>query len=419
MSLKKFIPNKELLNSKEFKATALLFSTQVLFIVFGFFNKSIQTRTLGPEIYGNFAFFISTLMFTSNFFHLGFFSSTQVLIAESHDTRRIRELIGGGVIFFLIISGLYTCTILLFAGLIDQVYGTDLAYLFRKLSFLAPIIIFRYFVNAIATGSGKILGISLYPLTSRLVFLLALLSLVFHDMIDLDLVLTWNLLSMLIGAVAIMIFFKPKFSNMGARLKEIIKKTKEHGFHMYLGGVMQQSTYKLDEMMIPYFVGTTGLGFYTLGIALCTPIPMLSQSASRALFRKMATGDKITNTLFRFNFLWLIGTSLILVLSVNWIVPLLFGPGYEEVGYITSILVIAHIFQGLAQPFMFLNAKSQGKKVRNALFIGTIVNLVGNIALIPIWGITGAVIASIISKITNVCFKYYYYKKYLRESGAT
>jgi O-antigen/teichoic acid export membrane protein len=415
LSFNKIIPTKELLNSKEFRLTALLFASQIIFLMVGFANKSIQTKEFGPEIYGHYAFFISVLMFTSLFFHMGFFTSTQVLIAENQDKQKEREFIGAGFLYFLLVGLIYSIFVYATAELIDKIYDLSFSDLFKKLSFLAPLFIFRFYINAVSTGSGKVLGISLFELSGRAIFLISMVSLIFLDKFTLSVVLTLNLLSLLFGASIVLAFFKPSFSNLKIRSGEIWAKNKSHGFHLFIGGVLQQSTYKLDEMMIPYFVGSTGLGFYTLAGLLCAPIPMLSQSASRSLFRKMAHGEKITDTLFRFNFLWLIFSSLGLVLAVHWIVPILFGPGYEQVAGITSILIIAYILQGLFQPFSFLNAKSQGKKVRNAQVYGTIVNVIGNFAFIPIWGITGAIIASIFSRATTLGLFYFYYKKYLKE----
>ncbi len=416
MKFEKLIPSKELIESKEFRSTAWLYGTQILFIGIGFINKSIQTKTLGPEIYGDFAFFVSFLMFSSLFFHFGFFSSAQVLIAEDQNKKKESELIGAALVYFLFCCVAYIIFILAIADFLDDFYDLSLSEIFRKLSFLAPLFTFRFFVNSLATGTGKVLAISIYPLISRVIFLIALGALMFYNLIDLERVLVWNLVSTLIAAVAILFVFKPSFKNFPLRARQILKKNKEHGFHMYTGAIFQQSTYKLDEMMIPYFVGTTGLGFYTLAGLLCSPIPLLSQSASRALYRKMAAGDRITPTFFRLNLIWLVSSGLGLALVVHWIVPILFGPGYEEVANIASVLVIAYVISGLLGPFMFLNAKSQGKRIRNANFIGTLVNVGGNFALIPIWGIMGAIYASILSRLFNFIFYYYYYKAYLRES---
>ncbi len=415
MSLKKYLPNKELRNSKEFSHTLILFGSQILFIGIGFLNKSIQTNEFGPEVYGHFAFVSSFLMFSSAFFPLGFSASAQVLLAESSNQKVQKEITGAGIIYFLITGVIYSGFILLSSYFIDSVYGLGLGSIFRSLSILAPLFLFRFFVNAIAIGTGKVLGISIYEISGRVIFLCSMLVLIYHKSFTLESVVFFNLLSMGMGAIIIGSIYSPSFQNLRPTMSRLWDKNRKHGFPLFLGGALQQSTYRLDEMMIPYFVGSTELGFYTLAGALCSPIPMLSQAASRSLFRKMASGDKINNTFFRLNTAWLLLSSLGLVLVVHWIVPILFGPGFEEVAWITNFLVIAFMIQGLLQPFSYLNAKSQGVKVRNAHAIGSVVNVIGNFSLIPFFGVIGAVIASIISRATNLGLFYHYYKVYQKE----
>jgi O-antigen/teichoic acid export membrane protein len=138
----------------------------------------------------------------------------------------------------------------------------------------------------------------------------------------------------------------------------------------------------------------------------------LSQAFSNALFKDFAHRDYIPYKLFLFNALWLITALVGLVFLSEWLVKVLLGPGYQTVAYYVNFLAVAHLFQGLYQPFAFLSAKSWGKAVRNVSIIESVINVVGSIVLIIMFGIYGALITSIAAKLTHFLGLWYYYRQY-------
>jgi O-antigen/teichoic acid export membrane protein len=101
----------------------------------------------------------------------------------------------------------------------------------------------------------------------------------------------------------------------------------------------------------------------------------------------------------------------------KWIVETLFGAEFQDVSTYVIGLSIAFFFQGLYQPFNFLSAKSQGKAVRNVAVTESIINLIGNFALIPIMGVNGAIATSIFAKFIHFVGKVYYYRLYLKKAN--
>jgi len=77
---------------------------------------------------------------------------------------------------------------------------------------------------------------------------------------------------------------------------------------------------------------------------------------------------------------------------------------------------MAGFFQGMYQPYnFFLGAKGKGQWMRNMSIIMSIVNLIGNITLIPIWGAMGAAIASIFGTLSYYLACLWYYNKFMLE----
>ena len=74
-------------------------------------------------------------------------------------------------------------------------------------------------------------------------------------------------------------------------------------------------------------------------------------------------------------------------------------------------------------PFSFLAVKSKGKELRNVAYAEAMVNVIGNLLLIPTAiiimgskedGVFGAIIASILSRFTHFVGLWYYYNKMVK-----
>ena len=65
-------------------------------------------------------------------------------------------------------------------------------------------------------------------------------------------------------------------------------------------------------------------------------------------------------------------------------------------------------------PFSFLAVKSKGKELRNVAYVEAIVNVVGNVILVPIYSVEGAIYASILSRFTHFVGLWYYYNKMIK-----
>ena len=207
---------------------------------------------------------------------------------------------------------------------------------------------------------------------------------------------------------------KPIFNNIGLYTKEIIQKNREYGWHYYTGAIANQTTFKLDELFITYFVNVSQLGFYTLANMICSPMSIMSGAISKSMFKKMASLEKIPRKLFIYNSFWLVVCVLGLYLIGEYIVSFLFGAEYGEVALLIIPLSIAHFFQGLSAPFAFLSAKSMGKEIRNVAFAEGAVNVIGNIILVPLHGVYGAIIASILARFVHYICLAYYYRNYTK-----
>lgn len=406
--------NSNRISVKNYKQTFLLFSSQILLIFIGLGIKYIQTNALGKEAYGVYAFFGTITGFSVLFFRLGFISSLQVLLAECKEKIAAQKLIGTGFLITLLLGISFAFYIFILSFFIDNLFEATIGnYLF----YLAPFCIifpFRAFFLSVATGTNEFQAWVNYDVLSKVFFFIILLFLWFSNTINLWYVLLFNVLTLLLAFAITFPSYKASFNTIKNDFSKIWEKNKAYGFHFYLGTISNLSTYKLDELLIVFFIDSTQLGFYTLAIVICSPMVLLSQALSNSLFKKFAQSDVIPKQVFTYNLAWLLASLLGIYILGDFLVDFIFGEDFALVKTYLVPLSFAYFFQGMYQPYNFLTAKSQGKQIRNVAFAESFVNIIGNFALIPILGVMGAIFASIFAKALHYCGKVYYYNQYLK-----
>lgn len=405
------------LKSRTVQQTALLFGSQLLMVGIGFGIKTIQTKYLGAEAYGLYAFFGSFTGFAVLFFRFGFFSSLQVLIAENRNPIKEKELFGLGFLINLAAGILFALFIWCVSFYLDQWFSVEIGQTLRLIAPFTIILPTRSLIQAMTVGSNKVHILPIFDNVSKVFFALALMIFAFNDLLNIYYTILFNLVTGIVGLGVVFRQFEPEFKNIKSNFKILWSKNKSYGFNFYLGSTANQSTFKLDELTISYFVNTTVNGFYSLASILASPMVMGSQALSNSLFKNFAEQKEIPKKVFIYNTLWLLFSGAILILVSKAIVLLLFGDGFELVSDYAIGLSFAFFFQGMYQPFNFLSAKSQGKAVRNVALVEALVNVLGNIILIPLIGVYGAIYTSIAAKFIHLLGKWYYYNKYLKSNS--
>ena len=396
---------------KTFQQVALLFASNIFLIVIGFGIKKIQTQQLGDINYGEYAFFISLVSFLSLFFRFGFFVSLRNLLAQNHNIIREKKLLAIGFIMATINGAGLGIVVWLLGFFVNDLFQTDMGYSMQILAPLTVVFPFYYLVNSYGAGTNNIKIIAAYSYLPKLLFLIMLM--IFLNDLTIDLIILFNLTATLIIILYFLFKLKPQFSNTKKYWKILWLKNQKYGFHYYTGAIANQTTYKLDELFIAYFKNTTLLGFYSLALLVASPMILMSQALNQSMYKQYSHLKRIPSKIFLYNTLWLIGSMLFLYLFSDLIVVFLFGIEFKSVGNYVIYISFAFFFQGLSSPYTFLAAKSKGKEIRNVAWAEAIANISGNIILIPILGVEGAIITSVISKIINYSYLKYYYRKYL------
>ncbi len=404
-----------LAKTKTAKQTGVLYGSQILAMALGLITAPIVTRVLGPEKYGIFTFVLAVISFISLFFEFGFFSAGARLLAVSKDKKKDQELIGDLILITVGISLSFFLIIFIFSFFIDSIFHTTAGSILRAISILAAIIPFQYMLQQICQGANEIGKMAIANIAPKLWYLAWLLIVISFFKLDILIALALNLTGIIVAVVLIIWTLKPKFDHLKENLSLIWKETKEYGFHVYCGRVVDVSTYQLDKIFISYFVNTLWVGFYNLAMVITSPMALLSRALSTSLFKGFANRDRIPRKVILFNFLWLTGYVIGLTLLGKFIVIFLFSDKYLPVASLIFPLALAGFFQGMYQPYnMFLGAHRKGKWLRDAAFMSAGVNFVGNVTLIPLFGAIGAGYASALSMGFSLAIYFYNYLRTLR-----
>lgn len=400
---------------KEAGNTLSLFASQMLVLLFGLSIKSIQTEILSPSEYGKLALFGTITSILILFFQHASFSSLKVILVNNQNKEKERELFGIGFCIALGLGIIFSLVLFGFGLVADKLLPVSIGKVLQVVSPFCFILPFQFFISEIAIGANRLKSLALFSMISRGVFLLSLLLYWTIDSIGILQIILMNLFSWGFATAIIVFNLKPSFAHLRNNFNLVKEKNKSFGYAYYFGSIVNQSTYRLDEVFITYFVNITQLGYYTLASIICSPMTFLSRSFVNSIFKKLAIKDRIPFRVFVYNTIWLLICVVFLYFSSEKIVAVIFGDSYSQVAEYTLLLSVAFLFQGMYAPFSILTARSKGKELRNVAYAEAIVNVFGNVILVPYFLVEGAIYASILSRLTHFIGLWFYYNKMIKE----
>lgn len=399
-------------NIKVVHQTGMLFIVQIITLIIGVVLKGFQTKALGPEGYGVFAFFISITGFTVLFFRFGIFSSVRVLLAHNNDSQREREIFGAGMIYGLIIGICFSLFIYFISFFIDKIFRVNVNSFLRMFSPLCFVLPFQFLVSEMATGSNLIHIRAKYILFTNVLFILPVAFFFYIGKLTLNTLISSFLVSNIISLLFIVREFNPSMCNIRLRIREILHTTMEYGKKVYFGQIATQVTYKLDQLFIGYFVNTLWVGYYSLILTITYPITILSSALGQSIHKDLAGRKKIPSKIIYYNLLLLVFSILLILSMGKYVILILFSDKFLPSISLILPLSVAVFFQGMYQPYIqYLSANKKGLYQRNAAILSGFCSVLMNIILIPQYGAYGAAVASAISMAVTFSINLFYYRK--------
>jgi O-antigen/teichoic acid export membrane protein len=205
--------------------------------------------------------------------------------------------------------------------------------------------------------------------------------------------------------------------------KPLIKKLFVFALPTFIGGIGGLIISYTDTLMITVFRTLPEVGFYQVaqptahilsmlgGALIAVLFPMVSELWARRE-RRLLGGA--LHFLIKFSFILIIPAALVFIAFPDIIIRLLFGEGYlggaTALQILGGVAIVSTLYKILA-----ITIAGIGKPVINTKVVGYMacLNLVGNLLLIPPYGIEGAAIATFCSFLLGLVLLFHYVRKFV------
>jgi len=402
-------------------------------VVIGFVSLLfIQPNLLKPEELGLTKIFIAAASLIATILPLGVSSVTTKFFPYFRNEEKRHHGYFGFMLLFPLI-GTVVCAVLIyiFKDLIISEYIHQ-SYLFTQyFDLLLPfaiIISLNITLNAYCSSLFKTTIISLFEgIASRILFIVIIVFYYFH-WIDLSQLMYLFVCIYLIQVIAMVVYIysvdKPSFKFSSTVLKSVgVNKLFTFGLLLTLTNFSSIGLKHLDSILIGKYMSLDYVGIFTLSafIGLVIEIPLSSLEKITHTKIAQAWANKDTESIKKIyyqsvKYLMLIGGILLvgIITNINDLLSLLPTP-YQQgatVAMIACVGAFLNVATGVNTSILFSSEKYiYGTYL---LFLLLIVAVTLNIILIPIYGIIGAAMATVISSVIYNAIKYFIILKHFK-----
>ncbi|MEH7437953.1 flippase [Neobacillus drentensis] len=404
---------------KSFLSNSIITLTrQVVSIVIGVLILFIIAKGLGPSGNGKYTLITYLPIMLMTFLNFGFNSSTVFFVSRKkvglNSAFSTNIIIGLGLaIASMLIGGL---VIYLLSE--TKFHNINSGLLFLSLLAL-PGMFLMIFLQTILQGIQDFKGFNsalVVQQFSTLFFLVLFLFLM-------DIHLVGAILSFIFGyvcAVLYMMIYLIKNQNASFSFnsfsREHLKEMVVYGIKAHVSNIMTFLNYRLDVLLLGYFLTDVSVGVYTVAVSLGERLSIFSQSFSQVLLPRIASSNleedrnRITSMLSRFILVLVVAVSIFIILFSD----LIFHLFLQE--YMKSSLLLKLLLPGLTvltvEKILSNDLAGRGLPELNMYvsFFNVVFNVILNLLLIPSIGVTGAAISSSITYLLSFIIKAFIYR---------
>lgn len=396
---------KSLLKNREIKNAGWIIGGKVAQMLLSFVVGLWSARYLGPSNYGLLSYVSAYVAFFTSLCTLGITSSVLVNELTKHPDEEGRTL--GTTIVLRLISSLFS--VVLIVSIVFVVDGGDPLLVWIAvfssigLFFQAFDIIEYWFLKRYMSKVTAIASLIGYCITSlyKIILLISGQSVIWFAIA--------TSVDYIVIAVILFITYKrnsgPKLCFSWSRGKSILSVS----YHFILSGMMVAIYGQTDKIMLKLMLSETEVGYYSTASSLstmwCFVLSAIISSLSPTITRLKEEGNEVdyrrkNRQLYGIVFYISTGVSLLFTVFAPVVIKLLYGDAYA--GSIAPLRVItwyvAFSYLGVARDIWMVCENRQ--KYSKYMYIAAVIANIGmNYFLIPLWGATGAAVASLVTQI--------------------
>ena len=402
---------------KYFKNTSWLFGEKILRMIVGLFVGIWVARYLGPEQFGLFSYAQS---FVGLFTAIATLGLDSIVVRELvNDESRRDELMGTA--FWLKVAGAFAVLIVL---AIAVNFTSNDNFTNTLVFIIASATIFQSFNVVDMYFQSKVMG-KYIVYTNIISLLLSSIVKIIFILNDAPLIaFAWVILfDSFVLALGYIYFYIKNRSIIAIDTQGCLRESGPSIFSwkfnkstaislfkdswlMMIAGAAILLYMKIDQVMIKEMMNAESVGQYAAAVRISETWYFIPMVIASSLFPSIINAKKQSKELYNARLqklydlmVWMaIAIALPMTFLSEWVINILYGSQYNQAG---SVLMI-HIWAGI---FVFLSVandkwfyiENKAKLLTFKVLIGAISNIILNIFLIPLYGIIGAAIATIIS----------------------
>jgi O-antigen/teichoic acid export membrane protein len=387
---------------KYFANTSWLLGERVLRMVVSLFVGIYVARYLGPERFGLLSYSLSFVMLFSS---LSSFGLDDILVRELVQRPEQRNNLLGTVFWLkvcgTIVMGTAIALVLKFKAEDQQTYWMIAIITFGFL-FQATNVVDFYFQSQVQ---------SKFAVRAQAIQLI-LTSLFKIYLVWNQAELIWFAFALLLDQVVVAVLFLlvyqweiesfPFYSFQWKQAKKLMKDA----WPLIFAGLVVSIYMKIDQVMLMAMLDAKAVGVYSAAVKLCEAWYFLPTAVIASLFPAILEGKKRSSAVYetRIQKLYdiMVWGSLVIAipttLLADWVIYIFYGVDFQEATEVLKMYIWAGVFVslgGASSKWLIAENLERYSFYRTAL--GAILNIVCNLYLIPIYGIRGAAIATLIS----------------------
>ncbi len=397
--------------------SAVLYGSMILSIGINFITSIFTARALLPAVFGDMNFVDAVWALLAVFVTIGAFHAGSRLLLIEQDREKFNEIIGLVLLIALTAGIVLTALTVLLAYPLDIIFHAKLA---KNFIILSPFLIafpMRDALVLILQSTNKIYRLALINVSPTFLYLIYFIFLYQLHQINLTTVLTGQLVTVLVVAVAISFSLKPKFRSLPEYrqlyLNRYIDELKRYGWPVFLGSLASTASGYLNRLALSFWVNNTALGYFSLASSMTDPLKLLPNAVATSSFRNFVHQKKVPRKLFLVT-ASIAGLSLVAAwVFFKFFLSFFYTENFAQVSPMGNVLAIGAVLWGFGDFFnRFLGAHGLGSNLRNTAMIIGVVNIIGFVTLLPLFGVAGALATIILSSVLYLGLMLFYYLEF-------
>ena len=383
--------------------TALNLAGRLCTVVVGLGLMTLVAR-LGPSSQGIFALFVACESVL-----LTLFSGLGLWLARAHSQdpeARLPELHSTAVWTALLI-GLLASTVLI---VISTLQPTEPYNSLIWLAWAAPFLLIVPTVSGVWLGRGMLLPLNGFALAAPLAALSGVLILAWlSPPLEINhVLLAWVVGKSLVGLVALWWSFRrqgwapPKWDLAAPAWRFVVL--------IGVTNVISLLNYRINLFLVERLDGLSSAGIYSVAITVAELLWFVSSAVTTAVYGRIGARDAVaaaqgTLQAVRWGALGVLIATPLLLVAAWWAIPMVLGEVYRPAWWYLVLLMPGTLAYSAASGISAYFTNQRGQPWLAGAIALTSMTLNGVLSLwwIPIWGATGAAIATSVSYVIAIC----------------